>query len=75
MTGAPASDPRSFGQEIADFSIGEPLGTVIERLRPDPLGVHWWGDLDADLPSLPPSDRLRDIVATSTEAHWQRRPS
>jgi hypothetical protein len=56
------ADPRSFGQDIADFDIGEPLGTVVERLRVDAAGVHWWGDLDESLPSLPDSARLRQVI-------------
>lgn len=40
--GDSASD---IGQEIADFDIGEPLGTVASRLSHDPsTGVWWWGD-------------------------------
>lgn len=66
------ADPRALGQEIADFDIGEPLGSVAERLRTDALGVHWWGNLDDDLPTLPPSERLRDVVTASVEAHRRR---
>lgn len=64
-------DPGAFGQEVADFSIGEPLGSVVERLRTDSLGVHWWGDLDEDLPTLPPSDRLREVLASlARDGEW-----
>jgi hypothetical protein len=44
MYGEPVSDPESFGRDIADFQIGEPLGTVVDRLRLDDNGVSWWGD-------------------------------
>jgi hypothetical protein len=57
------ADPRSFGQDVADFDIGEPLGTVVDRLRVDAAGVHWWGDLDEALPPLPDSARLRQVIA------------
>ncbi|WP_278313688.1 hypothetical protein [Lolliginicoccus levis] len=41
--GDSASD---IGREIADFDIGEPLGTVSLRLRHDPsTDTWWWGDL------------------------------
>ena len=50
MVGDTPTDPAEFGREVADFSIGEPLGTVAKYLRPDASGVHWWGDLDEDLP-------------------------
>jgi hypothetical protein len=46
-------DPDWFGQDVADFSIGEPLGTVLQTLRTDEQGVNWWGSLDAQLPTTP----------------------
>jgi hypothetical protein len=53
MYGDDATDPDEFGRDVADFDIGEPLGTVVERLRVDAAGVHWWGDLDDELPQKP----------------------
>lgn len=52
----PEGFPRNaedLGQDIADFSIGEPLGAVSERLRVDAHGVQWWGELLTDLPHPP----------------------
>lgn len=53
MYGAPPTDAVQFGRDIADFEIGEPLGSVVERLRPDSADVYWWGDLDEELPRKP----------------------
>ena len=53
MYGSPPSDPEQFGRDVADFDIGEPLGSVVERLRPDDKGIHWWGDLGDELPRRP----------------------
>lgn len=47
------SDATELGQDIADFDIGEPLGSVSERLRVDVYGVQWWGHLLPDLPRRP----------------------
>ena len=65
-------DPSTFGQDIADFAIGEPLGTVADRLRRDTDGVHWWGDLSSELPRLPDSARLRAVIAHSANEHLRR---
>jgi hypothetical protein len=55
MYGEPVSDPESFGRDIADFDIGEPMGTIADRLRPDDHGVSWWGATGNELPGLPDS--------------------
>ena len=36
--------PAEFGDEIADFFVGEPLGTYSDRLKYDEAGLGWWGD-------------------------------
>ncbi|WP_459960517.1 hypothetical protein [Nocardia sp. IFM 10818] len=36
-------DPTSYGRDVADFDIGEPLGTARDSLRVDDRGIHWWG--------------------------------
>ena len=41
---------QDLGQDMADFSIGEPLGAVSDGLRVDADGVQWWGQLLAELP-------------------------
>lgn len=46
-------DAERFGRGVADFDIGEPLGTVKASLQPDVNGVHWWGYLDSALPIRP----------------------
>ncbi|UGT44039.1 hypothetical protein LTV02_11920 [Nocardia yamanashiensis] len=48
LTAAP--DPRRYGRDVADFDIGEPLGTVAGSLRSDDRGIHWWGS-----PPAPPA--------------------
>lgn len=53
MYGETPEDPRDFGCDVAIYDIGEPLGTVVDRLRVDQDGVHWWGDLDSQLPRKP----------------------
>lgn len=53
MYGNEPNDPEAYGCDVADFDIGEPLGTVVHGLRVDDDGVHWWGDLDAALPRKP----------------------
>lgn len=53
MYGDEPSDPEQFGRDVADFDIGEPLGTVANSLRSDLNGIHWWGDLEDDLPRRP----------------------
>jgi hypothetical protein len=35
-------DPVRFGQNVADFDIGEPLGTVADHLHPSADGINWW---------------------------------
>ncbi|MEA1798898.1 hypothetical protein [Rhodococcus qingshengii] len=44
-------DPAQFGQDVATGDIGEPLGTVAHKLKPDTAGVHWWGSIGESLPS------------------------
>lgn len=39
----PFNDPEFFGAHVADFSIGEPLGSLADTLREDSTGVMWWG--------------------------------
>lgn len=36
--------PEAFGQEIADYAVAEPLGSVGDNLVMDRDGVGWWGD-------------------------------
>lgn len=50
---AETEDAERFGREVADFDIGEPLGTVANNLRPDRNGIDWWGYLDAKTPVKP----------------------
>jgi hypothetical protein len=37
--------PEEFGQEVADFNIGEPLGAYLDILDFDADGVGWWGHI------------------------------
>lgn len=46
-------DPIGFGRVVAEFDIGEPLGSANYLLRTDDSGVGWWGALKAQLPSPP----------------------
>jgi hypothetical protein len=62
-----------FGQDIADFNIGEPLGSVVDHLRQDAYGVHWWGDLTDGLPQLPASERLTTVIVAARQEHERRR--
>lgn len=73
MYGERPWDPVQLGQDIADFDIGEPLGTVAAGLRQDAHGVRWWGTLQADLPALPDSDRLLQVIAQACQEHERRR--
>lgn len=41
----PDGRPEWLGPEVADFGIGEPLGSTADRLLPVG-GIHWWGDLE-----------------------------
>ncbi len=50
---AETADAERFGREVADFDIGEPLGTVAKSLRLDGNGIDWWGYLDAKTPVKP----------------------
>jgi len=43
-------DPVQFGQSVADFDVGVPLGRVVETLREDGDGAGWWGTLGDELP-------------------------
>jgi hypothetical protein len=42
--------PVRFGQDVAAGDLGEPLGTVARKLKPDAAGIHWWGSLGESLP-------------------------
>lgn len=53
MYGEEPNDPDQYGRDVADFDIGEPLGTVAKSLKLDESGVHWWGDLGPELPRKP----------------------
>lgn len=46
-------NPVEFGQEVAGYDIGEPLGKAYDSLRRDSSGVGWWGALQSELPSQP----------------------
>ena len=37
--------PEEFGQEVADFNIGEPLGAYVDILDVDADGLEWWGHI------------------------------
>lgn len=37
--------PEEFGQEVADFNIGEPLGAYVKILDVDADGLGWWGHI------------------------------
>ena len=43
-------DAKAFGETVADFDIGEPLGNTVRILRKDVDGIGWWGTLGSDLP-------------------------
>ena len=73
MYGDPSSDPTRFGEDVADFAIGEPLGTVADHLRQDDNGVYWWGSVTRELPRLPESPRLREVIARAAVEHERRR--
>ena len=45
--------PVAFGDTVADFDIGEPLGNVVSILRLDEHGIGWWGSLESQLPTPP----------------------
>ncbi len=38
-------DPVAFGKNVADFDIGEPMGSVVDALVIDTAGIGWWGSL------------------------------
>jgi hypothetical protein len=40
----------TFGETVADFDIGEPMGNTVDILRADDDGVGWWGTLGQELP-------------------------
>ena len=48
--------PEEFGQEVADFNIGEPLGAYGDILDVDADGLGWWGHIPLCRRSLPPVD-------------------
>jgi hypothetical protein len=74
VDGRYASDLAKFAGDIADFRIGEPLGNAPGRyLRADAHGVAWKGALGEELPQLPDSPRLREIIAQAIEAQAGRR--
>ena len=37
--------PEEFGQEVADFNIGEPMGRYLDILEIDADGLGWWGHI------------------------------
>jgi hypothetical protein len=43
----------SFGMEVADFYIAEPLGNYAELLETDADGVGWWGSTHTKLSYRP----------------------
>jgi hypothetical protein len=45
--------PAAFGDTVADFDLGEPLGNVMRILRLDQDGIGWWGSLASQLPTRP----------------------
>lgn len=53
--------PEQFGRWVADFDIGEPLGSVARGLRTDEHGIGWWGALERTLPR-PPAPQGRHSV-------------
>ena len=55
-------DPVAFGQTVADFDIGEPIGNVLPMLRRDNTGTGWWGSLGRN------SRTLRTVGKTHTHA-------
>jgi hypothetical protein len=54
--------PEEFGQEVADFNIGEPLGAYAEILDVDSQGLGWWGHLP-----LPTRSRRRGRRVTRSQ--------
>jgi hypothetical protein len=40
---------ESFGMEVADFYVAEPLGRYTEVLEVDSDGIGWWGSTHAKL--------------------------
>jgi hypothetical protein len=73
MYGEPVSDPESFGRDVADFDIGEPLGSTADWVRPDHQGVSWWGDQHDEPPGLTDSQRLLGVIAAANAEHALRR--
>ena len=49
-------EPVEFGQVVAAYDIGEPLGNAYYMLRRDDAGVGWWGALQSELPHRPGTD-------------------
>lgn len=49
-------DPVEFGQVVAAYDIGEPLGNAYYMLRRDGAGVGWWGALLSELPNRPDTE-------------------
>lgn len=48
-----ATDAQWWGRDVADFDIGEPLGTVAKRLRLGADGISWWGSPGEQTPVEP----------------------
>lgn len=48
--GQPPTTLCSLGKTLPPADIGEPLGTVARRLRPEVTGIHWWGSLGTSMP-------------------------
>ena len=46
LSGPPESiNAEEFGDHVARWDIGEPLGYDIAGLWRDSAGIHWWGDI------------------------------
>jgi hypothetical protein len=73
MYGEPLSDPESYGRDVADYQIGEPLGTAVGWLRVDDHGVRWLGIPGDEFPELPTSQRLVGVIAAMNAEHATRR--
>lgn len=43
-------DPEAFGETVAEFDIGEPIGATLDILQFDAAGTGWWGSIGAETP-------------------------
>ncbi len=41
----PDFTPVDFGESVADWDLGEPMGIRRESLWRDSAGIRWWGDI------------------------------